>query len=597
MYYTQENGKMTDEKKKKYNPSTDILTHVGVIAIIFLVNYILSFSFGRFDLTEDKRYSLSDQTIDLLQNEERINDRIFFKVYLDGDLPADIKKIRNSVQEMLDEFIVYAGDNIQYEFIDPDGTDDEDYNLEVQNQLAQQGLQWCEIDLMSSSERKQQIIWPGAIIEYKGTTMETVQFFRGGKITNEQQLRQLARKTISKLEYTLVSAIRRVTAKAKKTISFLHGHGELHEHETKDVRKDLGEYYMIDEVEINGQIHALDNTDALIIAQPKRRFSEKDKFVIDQYIMRGGRVLWFVDPLTVPRDSLYKTGQTLGLSSNLNIEKDMIYKYGVRLNTDVIVDEKCGPLYIPQSKEIVDWYFYPLLEREEHLITSNIDPVRGQYSSSLDIVNESDKDVTKTVILKSSYNSRIFKAPARINYMITSAKPDFYDPTQGDFPVAVLLEGKFTSAFENRPISQAFLNSPDYNTKFKSDSTKMLVVADGDIIRNDVLDSMWTGDRWIYQFVPIHADMYGVTEPDGTPKYAYGNKDFVLNAVDYLLDDYSLIDIRTKSITLRKLNDAKIVEEKELWRFINIAIPLFALLILAGIMLILRKRKYATGRV
>ncbi|MBD3636852.1 MAG: gliding motility-associated ABC transporter substrate-binding protein GldG [Crocinitomicaceae bacterium] len=588
---------MTDEKKKKYNPSTDILTHVGVIAIIFLVNYILSFSFGRFDLTEDKRYSLSDQTIDLLQNEERINDRIFFKVYLDGDLPADIKKIRNSIQEMLDEFIVYAGDNIQYEFIDPDGTDDEDYNLEVQNQLAQQGLQWCEIDLMSSSERKQQIIWPGAIIEYKGTTMETVQFFRGGKITNEQQLRQLARKTISKLEYTLVSAIRRVTAKAKKTISFLHGHGELHEHETKDVRKDLGEYYMIDEVEINGQIHALDNTDALIIAQPKRRFSEKDKFVIDQYIMRGGRVLWFVDPLTVPRDSLYKTGQTLGLSSNLNIEKDMIYKYGVRLNTDVIVDEKCGPLYIPQSKEIVDWYFYPLLEREEHLITSNIDPVRGQYSSSLDIVNESDKDVTKTVILKSSYNSRIFKAPARINYMITSAKPDFYDPTQGDFPVAVLLEGKFTSAFENRPISQAFLNSPDYNTKFKSDSTKMLVVADGDIIRNDVLDSMWTGDRWIYQFVPIHADMYGVTEPDGTPKYAYGNKDFVLNAVDYLLDDYSLIDIRTKSITLRKLNDAKIVEEKELWRFINIAIPLFALLILAGIMLILRKRKYATGRV
>ena len=586
---------MAEEQKKKYSSTSDIASHVGVIAVIILLNYILSFSFGRFDLTEDKRHSLSENTAAMLQDEERIEDRIFFKVYLEGDLPADIMNIRNAIKEKLDEFIVYSGDNIQYEFIDPDGEEDEDYNMQVKKNIFSEGIVPCDIEIIKSGKAELKTIWPGALIEYKGTTVDQIQFFDKKVIYSGENIRGLADRTINNLEYLLISAVRRVTADNKKTVSFLGGHGELRAHETMDVRNGLNRYYLVDDITIDGQIHALDNSDALIIAQPSTRFSEKDKFVIDQYIMNGGKVLWFVDPMKVNRDSLYLTGQTFGMSANLNIEKDMIYKYGVRLNNDIIIDKDCGPLYVPgHPLGTVDWYFYPTLQREIHPITKNIDPIKSEYASSIEIVNASDMDVTKTVLLRSSYNSRIFKSPARINYSIIEVEPKFNDGTTGDYPIAVMLEGKFTSSFENRGISETFLNSADYTTKFKSDSTKMLVVSDGDIIRNEVLDSAFIDNKWRYKFMPISNDIYGVKNPNGTPKFAYGNKDFVLNAVDYMLDDFSLIDIRTKTITLRVLDTAKVIKEKEYWKFLNIAVPLILITLLAIVQLFIRRKKYGS---
>lgn len=579
--------------KSKYNASSDILTHVGLIAILILLNYILSFTFGRFDLTEDKRHSLSDNTIAMLQDEEIIEDRIFFKIYLDGDLPADIMKIRKAIQEKLDEFIVYAGDNIQYEFINPNGTDDEDYNLEVQKIIYANGIQPCDIEIIESGKAEVKTIWPGALIEYKGTTVDRVQFFDKKVVFSGENIRGLADRTINNLEYQLISAVRRVTADDKKVVSFLHGHNELKPYETMDVRNGLNRYYLVDDIEINGQLAALDNSDAVIIAKPRDRFNEKDKFVIDQYIMHGGRVLWFVDPMDVNRDSLYRTGQTFGMAANLNIEKDMIYKYGVRLNNNIVIDKTCGPIYIPgHPLGVVDWYFYPLLQREDHPITKNIDPIKAEYASSMDIVNESDVDVTKTVLLRTSFNSINFKSPARINYSIIDVEPQFNRGDEGDYPVAVMLEGQFTSAFENRPISDAFLTSSDYQTKFKSDTTKMLVVADGDILRNEVIDSAFINEQWRYKFIPISTDAFGVRNPNGTPRYAYGNRDFVLNAIDYMLDDYSLIDIRTKTITLRMLDMDLVNKEKEFWKYVNIVLPLTALFFLAIAQLIIRKRKY-----
>lgn len=586
---------MAEEKKKKYNSTSDIASHVGVIAVIILLNYVLSFSFGRFDLTEDKRHSLSENTAAMLQDEDRIEDRIFFKIYLEGDLPADIMNIRNAIKEKLDEFIVYAGDNIQYEFIDPDGEADEDYNMQVKKNIFSEGIVPCDIEMIKSGKAELKTIWPGALIEYKGTTVDQIQFFDKKVIYSGESIRGLADRTINNLEYQLISAVRRVTADNKKTIAFLNGHGELHPHETMDVRNGLNRYYLVEDVTIDGQLDALDNSDALIIAQPSSRFSEKDKFIIDQYIMNGGKVLWFVDPMAVNRDSLYLTGQTFGMSANLNIEKDMIYKYGVRLNNDIIIDKDCGPLYVPgHPLGTVDWYFYPTLQREVHPITKNIDPIKSEYISSLEIVNASDMDVTKTVLLRSSYNSRIFKSPARINYSIIEVEPKFNDGTTGDYPVAIMLEGKFTSSFENRGISETFLNSADYTTKFKSDSTKMLVVSDGDIIRNEVLDSAFIDNKWRYKFMPISNDIYGVKNPNGTPKFAYGNRDFILNAVDYMLDDFSLIDIRTKTITLRVLDTAKVIKEKDFWKFLNIAVPLILIGLLAIIQLFIRRKKYAT---
>lgn len=605
--------------KKQNTSKNDIINYVGFVAIVVLLNYLLSFFFVRFDLTEDKRHSLSPNTIALLQDDERFNptdestglmenlgdavqvdeeesDAVFFKIYLDGDLPADIMKIRNAIQEKLDEFIVYAGDKIQYEFIDPNGDEDEDYNLAVQTSIYDKarGIIPCDIEVIKSGKAEIKTIWPGAIVSFKGMDLDYVQFFNKQVIYNKEDTRWLADQTINNLEYLLISAVHRVTSGAKPTVAFLQGQGELIPMQTYDVRMSLMKYYQIKDIAIGGKLDALTDIDALIVAAPTKPFAEKDKFIIDQYIMHGGKVLWFVDPMFVNRDSLYMTGETFGVASNLNIEKDMLYKYGVRLNTDLIIDKDCGPLYVPgHPLGNVDWYFYPTLQRESHSITKNLNPVKSEYASSIEIVNASDLDVTKKVLLRSSYNSRIFKARARVNYSIINVAPNWNEESQGEFPVAVLLEGKFSSPFENR-ISDAFLSSPDYVSKFKSDSTKMLIVSDGDIIRNEIDSALnKEGQMYSYPVAPLNVDVFGVQNENGTPKFSYGNLEFILNAVDYMLDENSLLDVRTKTITLRMLDEQKIIDEKEFWRFVNIAVPIILIFILGFVQFIVRKRRFA----
>jgi gliding-associated putative ABC transporter substrate-binding component GldG len=573
----------------------DILNYAGIVAIIILMNYILSFFFGRFDLTEDKRYSLSENTIALLEDDDRMKDRVFLRIYLDGDLPADLMKIRNAIREKLDEFKVYAGDKIQYEFIDPNGEDDEDYNLEVQKNIYSEGISPTDIQIAKSGNIEVKTVWPGALIDYKGTTVDQIQFFNKRLIASNEDARGLAERTINNLEYKLISAIRRVTADDKQTIGFLRGHDELDEWQTADVRQGLNRYYLIEDVEINGQINALDEMDALVVAQPKKPFTERDKFVIDQFIMNGGKVLWFIDPLDINRDSLYYRGETFGISANLNIEKDMIYKYGARLNTNTVIDKECGPIYVPgHPVGIVDWYFYPLLQRSEHPITKNIDPIKGEYASTVEIVNKEDLDVKKTVLLSSSSNSLAFKSPVRINYSIVDVEPNFNQNGESDLPVALMMEGKFKSAFENR-LTQEFAASPDFKTRFKSDSTKMLVVADGDIIRNEVETKVVDGEMK-YRAIPLNVDVFGVQNPNRTAKYNYGNRDFVLNSIDYMMDDNSLIDVRAKTITMRILDRERAGKEKTFWKFMNIGFPLLCIIILGLIQFISRKRKYATTR-
>ncbi|NOQ72998.1 MAG: gliding motility-associated ABC transporter substrate-binding protein GldG [Crocinitomix sp.] len=584
--------------KRVNSPKRDLINYIGIVAIIILANYILSFFSGRFDLTEDKRHSLSENTIALLQDEERIEDRIFLKIYLEGDLPADIMKIRNSLEEKLEEFIVYAGDKLQYEFIDPNGEDDPAYNLEVQKNIYTEGIIPCDIQIISSGQTETRTIWPGATIEYKGKTVDQIQFFNKQIVFANEDIRGLADRTINNLEYLLISAIRRVSASSKQTVAFLQGQDELAPLQTADVRKGLDRYYLVEDVEIGGKLDALDAVDALIIAEPRKAFTEKDKFVIDQFIMNGGKVLWFVDPIDINRDSLRFTGATMGLAANLNIEKDMLYKYGARLNPDLIIDEDCGPIFIPLPEVgYVDWYFAPLLKRTDHPITNNLDPIKAEYVSSVEIVNKEDTDVTKTVLLHSSANSQIFKAPARVNYGIIPIGPDAVKPKfnkgkpeDAQFPVAIMLEGRFSSPFENR-LNDAFLESQDFVTKFKSDSTKMLIVSDGDIIRNEVQQNMVVG-KVQYTWYPLDEDPFGLMNPNNTPKYVYGNKDFVLNSIDYMLDDFSLIDVRAKTITMRVLDSQKVNESKTFWKVLNIGLPLFLVLCLAIFQLLMRRVNY-----
>lgn len=592
--YNQESGNMSSKKSTKFN---SLITFLGIVLILFLVNILSYYNVKRVDLTEDKRYSLSEYTVDLLKDENRLKDRVFFKIYLEGDLPADMKTIRNEIKNTLDEFVAVAGDKIQYEFIDPDGSEDEDYNDQVKQNIFNkgEGILPTYLKAVSSSSAELQTIWPGAIVEYRGQTADVIQFFDREAIVMDENVRNLVDQTINNLEFKLISSIRRVTTVKKKRIGFLQGHGELDKKMTWDIRQALEKDYVIGDIEINEQLNAFDDIDALIIAKPTQAFNEKEKFIIDQFIMNGGKTLWFVDPIDVNLDSLAFTGETMGLARDLNIEKDLLFKYGVRINNDIIVDNQSTNELIPPNNlrpPGLPWIFYPLIYPEEHPICINIDPIHLKYASSIKIVNEADKNVKKTVLLKSSPESKSLLAPVRINFgfAFDQWKPDFSKPEFGNNPVAVLLEGKFKSPFENR-ISKAFIEDGAYQTKFTSVDNKMLVVSDGDMI-NSSYTYYQKGQKKMAP-IPLHVDRMGVLTNNGSPKYVFGNREFIQNALDYLLGDNSLIGIRSKTITLRMLDSEKVNKEKSFWKFLNISIPLSFLVILGFVLYLIRRKKYA----
>lgn len=585
-------NKMNKSKLKKGS----LIQFISVIVFLICLNIISSIFNYRLDLTEDNRYSLSDNTKGLLQNDSILKDRIFFKIYLEGDLPAEFKNIRNNIQYILDEFIAYAGDNIQYEFINPTESDDDTYNRGLQERIFNkgEGILPTTVNSVDSDSKEQFRIWPGAIVEYQGNTADVIQFFDREMIVLGENVQNLVDNTINNLEFKLISSIRRVTNTNRKSIGFLEGHGELDENQTREVRNELKKDYNVGSISIDGKIDALVDLDALVVAKPLTAFTEKEKFIIDQFIMHGGRVLWFIDPIDVNRDSLAFTGETMGLSRNLNIENDLIYKYGARINKDIIIDDNSTHELIPPNNlraPGLQWIFYPLIQSGNHPIVNNIDPIKTEYTSSVEPVNLSDKKVKKTILLTSSNYSKSLMAPVRINYgfAFDKYKPDLKNSKFGNNPIALLLEGEFSSPFENR-ISEAFLSSDDYKSVFKSVKNKMLVVSDGDMI-NGSFTYFKSGQKKISP-IPLSVDRFYVKTQNGTPKFYYGNKDFFLNAIDYLLDDNSLISIRSKTINLRMLDEDKMSEDKSFWKVINIITPIVLILLLAIVLLLFRKRKY-----
>ena len=594
---------MEKQNKNSKNSKRGALLQFGIlIGILFLLNIIVSFLNVRIDLTEDKRYTLSENTIDLLQENDRLKDRIFFKIYLDGDLPADMQNIRNNIQNVLDEFIAYSGDKIQYEFVDPNGEEDDKYNLEVQDKLYNkgEGILPTRVQNYESNSAEEFYIWPGAIVEYGGVTADVVQFFDRPVIVLGENLQSLVDNTVNDIEFKLISSIRRLTTANPKSVGFLQGHGELSAKQTEEVRNALKKDYRVGDIEIDGKIDALNSgnslvVDALVIAKPTQRFTEKDKFVIDQYIMRGGKVLWMVDPISFNEDSLVFTGETYGFSADLNIQNDLLFKYGARINNDLVMDNVCTHEFIPPSHMRLPgapWYFYPLIQTGDHPIVKNLDPLKFEYASSVEAVNKNDTKVKKTELLFSSIESKRLLAPVRINYgfIVDQFKPDFSNPTFGSNPMAVLLEGEFTSPFKGR-ISEAFTQNDAYETKYLSVPNKMMVIGDGDII--DGSFTFYQQGKKKMGPVPLNVDRFQVTTKNGSPKFHYGNKEFFLNAIDYLMGDAALIAIRSKSITLRMLDDKKAKNEKSFWKTLNVLFPIGFIVVLGFALLFIRKRKYA----
>lgn len=560
---------------------------LGMILII-IVNIISSFIFTRIDLTSEKRYSLSEPTKELLRD---LDDIVYFKVYLDGEFPAGFKRLSNAVKEMLDEFRAYSS-RIQYEFINPADAATPSEVKARQEELIRKGLNPTDLMVKTSDGSTQQIIFPGAIVSYRQTELP-LEFLQ---TQINQTPEQILNHSVQALEYNISSMIHKLTLRTKPALAFIEGHRELQEIDVYDITSSLSEYYKVERVSIDERIFALTGRDttsdgeviirnkyaAIIIAQPQTAFSEKDKFIIDQYIMHGGKVLWLIDPVHATMDSLVSSPTTMGLAIDLNLQ-DMLFNYGARLNPDLILDLNALPIRMvtgmmgdqPQI-DFVPWYYFPVLfPTSGHPVVRNLNAVMTNFVSSLDTVEA--EGIKKTILLTTSPYSRILQTPVLIDLRLCQEEPDQQSYRTANVPVAVLLEGEFESLFKNR-VPPQIQDSPLIGFKEKSQPTGMIVAGDGDIIRNQ-----------------LHASQ-GYPLPLGFDQYTrqhFGNRDFILNAVNYLCDDSGLIAARSKEVKLRLLDNTKLTSGRTRIQLINTVLPVVVILAYAIVRMYRRKHRYA----
>ena len=575
--------------RKKINQKRSSLTRLllGIVILVF-VNIISAQLFTRWDLTAEKRYTVSEDTRKLLKN---LDDVVYFQVYLEGDLTPKYKRLQKATREMLDEFRVFT-DKVQYEFINPSSAEDPKERYEVHENLKSRGLVPAEVREDDAEGVKFQMIFPGAIVSYKARELP-LQLLRPARGASEDEM---VNRAIQDMEFNLAYAINILSNDQRPKIAFIEGQGEYGEKETADITKALKENYIVERVRLNEQVNVLTERveadssgrmairniyKAIIIAGPDSVFSEKDKFIIDQYIMHGGKVLWLIDPVFASMDSLQYNGATMGITNDIHLD-DQLFNYGVRLNTDLIMDLIALPIpittgYVAEQPQIdfFNWYFFPLLSpKVSHPVVSNLSAVMSNFASTIDTIRM--PGIKKTILLNSSPYSRSMNTPVYINLNIMGYEPDQSLYNEQYLPVAVLLEGKFSSLFKNR-IAPELANSKEIGFTDISAQTAMIVVADADIIRNQL------HYRQGYP-LPLGYDQY----TDQT----FGNKKFILNAIDYLTEGSDLITIRSREIKLRLLDNTYLKSNALKWKIINVALPPVLVIIFGIVYILIRRKRY-----
>jgi gliding-associated putative ABC transporter substrate-binding component GldG len=552
------------------------LQFLSASAVIILLASASSLVRIRLDLTEDKRYTLSAPTRKVLSD---IKNDVYIQVYLDGEIPIPLKRLRRSVREMLDEFRVASGRKIDYEFINPsEGKDSKQRDSQYQH-LTGKGL--IPIDLRANDAEGGSTvkrIFPGMLVNYNGIEVP-VNFLNNSTPSYEENILR----SVEGLEYEMIQTIATVASDTVNKVAFLEGHSEIPEIETADITFNLARFFTIDRGVISGKTGVLDKYAAIVIAGPEKEFTEADKLVIDQYIMNGGKVLWLFDEVSVNSDSLVY-GETVGIYRPLNIE-DQLFRYGARVNPEIIQDLMCQMIRIKvtgsdgrQQLVSLPWVYYPLLfPSANHPITRNLNKVRGEFTNYIDTVGL-DSKIHKTILLSTSEFSRTVSPPRVISLKEAELAPVEKEYNRSGLPVAVLLEGIFPSAFRNRMLS-GIINDRDLKIRTESKKTRMIVVADADIIRNEVR-------RVQLEETPV---------PLGQDKYTgqvYGNRDFLINCLNYLVDDHGIMELRSRELKLRLLNPSVIKTEKLKWQLVNIICPV--LLVITGGLLYgyFRKRRY-----
>lgn len=548
---------------------------VFALILLIVVNVVAGFVFKRFDLTNDKRYTLSDATKNLLL---KVKQPMVIDVLLQGDdLPSEFRKLQVETKQLLEELSA-VNPNIKFTFINP--INNPDKSDEIINRLGQLGLTPANVTIEDGGKVTQELVFPWAMAYIDESKPERIALLKN-KLGSDSETR--VNNSIQQLEYAFASAIKKLTVTNKKKIAVIKGNGELPNIEIADFLRELGGYYnlapiTLDSVQNSPQktLNILNAYDLAIIAKPTEAFTDLEKYVMDQYTMQGGKSVWLIDQVVAEMDSLYANqGKTIAALRDLNLN-DLFFKYGVRINPVLVNDMYFTQIVLATGQgsntqyNPVPWVYYPMVfSPETHPVNTNIEAVRFQFANSIDTLKNAIK---KTVLLRSSPLSKLTGTPSEINLgIITNPAPkETYN--NGNQPLAVLLEGNFTSVFKNRVKPFAFKNTIENGAE-----TKMIVIADGDLIKNQVKQGrpLELGyDKWTNSF--------------------YGNKEFLLNCVNYLLDDTGLINIRSKKIAVPFLDKEKITAHKSGWTLVNVVLPLVLLVIFGWLFSLYRRKKYVS---
>ncbi|MES1214153.1 MAG: gliding motility-associated ABC transporter substrate-binding protein GldG [Bacteroidota bacterium] len=606
-----------------------------LLVFLFGINFLASVFHSRFDLTKEKRYTLSKATKNLLGH---LDAPVSIDVFLKGEFPAGFKKLANGVQEFLQECKEYSNGKLRFQFVDPfkNATDSaENFLKETRAQILRDSasiirdtsgsyesqfryailsshsentdkeiVQQFTLYLMDSlralynispltlqapgkvgDEQVEKKVLPGALIHYENTT-GGVNLLQGQKSygTSPEELAALYNDVEATLEYKFASAIQKMVTKEKPLVGYALGNGEGWGYNVNDAIQTLIHNYRFDTVNIRKIPFIPSEFNAIVILKPTIPFTDEDKFKIDQYVMRGGKLFWMIDNMYAEMDSLTKQEGFIAYDRGLNLE-DILFRYGVRLNQNLLQDMQSDKLpqmsSDPNNKQtrLIDWPYFPVLNGTDHPISKNLDGVRAMFPNTLDTVKVDG--IKKTFLLRSSVNARVLQAPARVDIEFFRNPPDIKQFSVRDTAVAALLEGKFKSLYTGRIPTAAADTMKAYGIPVKTVSdvdTKMIVVADGDIATNNMSQQ--------YGPMPMGYNFYTT--------YTFANKDFFNNAMEYLVNPSNILETRAKDFTLRLLNPRKVKEQKGMWQMVNIVLPVMLIIIIALVYQQSRKKKYAS---
>lgn len=551
------------------------LKQLGIVFLaIIVINLISNFFFKRFDLTQDKRYTLSETTLNIIKE---VESPLYIEVYLEGNFPPEFKRLQNETKQLLEEFTAYNS-NIIFNFKNP--IEKEDTRVEKMKEFYAKGMQPLSITVEDKGKQSQEVVFPWAQATYgdKFTKVALLKNLMGA--STEQKVIS----SVQHLEFGFAEAINKISKEKQKKIAVIKGNGELIEPFMADFLRTVKESYYIGPFTLDSvakqptqTLEALKKYDLAVIAKPTEAFTEEEKQVLDQFIMNGGKTLWLVDAVSADMDSLYnETGTILAAQRELNLT-DMFFKYGIRINPLLVKDEYATPIKLASGNQGSEtqmqeysWKFAPFIyPTSTNPIVKNMEGIKFEFASPIEILKN---DIKKTVLLSSSEYSKTVGTPSPVSLeMVTEeTTPEEYEG-KGLLPVAVLMEGKFKSMYQNR-----VLPFKDNSFQATGKDNKMIVISDGDVIKNqlDKGTPLELGfDKWTNQL--------------------YGNKEFLMNCVNYLLDDNGLINIRSKDVDLPLLNKEEVYKNYTMAQMVTVGLPIVILAIFGFLFTFLRKRKYS----